>query len=378
MRRVGLNAYWLFLGLSSLSWLSAGTAWAALPHDDRGVDPAPVPVAALEAQLPVSGDAISQGLVSTSVATLSAIELSADGTQLIVRTDRAVGQISSGWHQRVTSHRIELTNTQLAQQVMLPDLTDHPNLLAVRVNQVDPTTVMIQLELTARTQVGTIAQPSPQQLVVPLGGTATAGPPVTSAAIAARIAAIELPNVSHSRPRIVIDPGHGGADPGAIGINGLREKDVVLPISLRVAALLEQQGAQVVLTRQDDRSLDLPPRVQIAERNRANVFVSIHANAISLSRPDVNGAETYIYASRDRPVADAIQASLVQATGFRDRGVKSARFHVLVNTSMPSVLVEVGFVTGAEDAPLLADPEFRELIAHAIARGILNYAQTHL
>lgn len=320
-------------------------------------------------------DQISQGLFSSQIATLQAIELSEDGSQLILRTDRAVGQVNSGWQQRVTSHRIELSNTQLAPQVMLPDLTDHPGLVSMRVEQSDPTTVVVRLELVARVQVGTIRQLDSQRLAVPLGGTSTsAATPITSEAIASRIADITLPNVAHLRPRIVIDPGHGGSDPGAVGIGGLREKDVVFPIAQRVATLLEQQGAQVVLTRQDDRTLDLAPRVQTAERNGADMFISLHANAISMSRPDVNGVETYYYSSRDRPVAEAIQRSMLQATGMRDRGAKSARFYVLVNTSMPSALVEMGFVTGAEDAPLLANPEFRELIAYAIARGILDYA----
>jgi N-acetylmuramoyl-L-alanine amidase len=106
--------------------------------------------------------------------------------------------------------------------------------------------------------------------------------------------------------------------------------------------------------------------------------VSIHANAISMSRPDVNGVETYYASGTGRRLAAAIQASMLAATGMNDRGVKQARFFVLRRTSMPAALVEVGFVTGAADAPLLADSAWRETAANAIARGILQYiSQTY-
>jgi N-acetylmuramoyl-L-alanine amidase len=170
----------------------------------------------------------------------------------------------------------------------------------------------------------------------------------------------------------VIDPGHGGPDPGAIGVGGLQEKGVVLDISQKVATILEQQGVQVVMTRSDDRDLDLEPRVQLAQRVNATAFVSIHANAISLSRPDVNGLETYYYQS-GLDLARSIHQSVLEGTGVPDRGVRSSRFYVLRRTSMPSVLVEVGFVTGRSDAARLADPNFRNQMAGAIARGILRY-----
>ena len=184
-----------------------------------------------------------------------------------------------------------------------------------------------------------------------------------------------LPQVPRGRLTAVIDAGHGGRDPGAVGIGGLREKDINLAISRQVADILERQGVQTVLTRSDDREIDLAPRVQIAERANANLFVSIHSNAISLSRPDVNGAETYYSSSTGRALAQSIQSSIVQSTGMNDRGVRTANFYVLRNTSMPSVLVEVGFVTGRDDAARLRDPAFQTRMAEAIARGILNYAQ---
>jgi N-acetylmuramoyl-L-alanine amidase len=171
---------------------------------------------------------------------------------------------------------------------------------------------------------------------------------------------------------VAIDPGHGGGDPGAVGIGGLQEKDVVMPISQEVARYLQQHGVDAILTRSNDLEVDLQPRVDVAERVNATVFVSIHANAIDMSRPDVNGIETYYYESGSG-LARSIHNSVLRATGGPDRGVRQARFYVLRKSSMPAVLVEVGFVTGAEDAPQLASPAYRSVLAEAIARGILEY-----
>lgn len=187
-----------------------------------------------------------------------------------------------------------------------------------------------------------------------------------------------LPDVSNNRIVITIDPGHGGRDPGAVGIGNLHEADVVLDISLQVADLLEAQGVQVILTRQDDREVDLEPRVQVANRARSNLFVSIHANAISMDRPDVNGLETYYYSDAGQRFAQVVHDTILERTESGNRGVKFARFYVLRNTSMPAILIEVGFVTGEQDAPRLADPEFRTRMAEAIAAGILRYVQQNL
>jgi N-acetylmuramoyl-L-alanine amidase len=94
---------------------------------------------------------------------------------------------------------------------------------------------------------------------------------------------------------VVIDPGHGGPDPGAIGIQGLRETDVVLDVALQTARLLQSRGVQVLLTRTSDVDVDLPPRVELANHSQADLFVSLHANALTMDRPDVNGIETFYF-----------------------------------------------------------------------------------
>jgi N-acetylmuramoyl-L-alanine amidase len=170
----------------------------------------------------------------------------------------------------------------------------------------------------------------------------------------------------------VIDAGHGGPDPGAIGIGGVREKDVVLSISQQVAALLQQQGIEVVMTRNDDSDVDLEPRVQLAEQVNATLFVSIHANAFRMDRPDINGLETFYYSTGDG-LAQMVHRTILQNVKIGDRGVRTARFYVLRETSMPSILIETGYLTGQNDAPLLATDNFRTQMANAIARGILLY-----
>ncbi|MFM7652201.1 MAG: N-acetylmuramoyl-L-alanine amidase [Vulcanococcus sp.] len=184
-----------------------------------------------------------------------------------------------------------------------------------------------------------------------------------------------LPDVPRGRYTVVIDPGHGGPDPGAVGINGLRETDVVLDVSLQVAQLLQAKGVQVLLTRTSEVDVDLPPRVALANNSRADLFLSIHANALSLARPDVNGIETFYFErSRSRALAQAVQDQMLAISpGSPDRGARPGRFFVIRRTVMPSALAEMGFVTGSLDAPRLADPAFRRRMAVAIANGLLRY-----
>lgn len=193
--------------------------------------------------------------------------------------------------------------------------------------------------------------------------------------LAAPLSADGLPSVPRGRFKVVIDPGHGGPDPGAVGIGGLRETDVVLDVSLQVAQLLQARGVQVLLTRTSEVDVDLPPRVSLANSSGAQAFVSIHANALSLARPDVNGIETFYYeGGRSRTLAEVLQQQLLAVSpGSPDRGARPGRFFVIRRTVMPSSLVEMGFVTGALDAPRLADARHRRNLAVAVATAILQY-----
>jgi N-acetylmuramoyl-L-alanine amidase len=186
---------------------------------------------------------------------------------------------------------------------------------------------------------------------------------------------LQLPNVKQNNFSVVIDPGHGGSDPGAIGIGGIKETDVVLEVSKIVKKLLSDKGVKVVLTRKNEIDLDLPPRVSFANNSDADIFVSIHANASRGKRRDINGLETFYYRGwRGKLLAKKIQKQILRVSpGSPDRGVKQGRYYVIKNTSMPAVLVEIGFLTGRLDARRLEKAAHRKRLAYAIAKGILEY-----
>ena len=142
-----------------------------------------------------------------------------------------------------------------------------------------------------------------------------------------------------------------------------------------MARLLEAKGVQVTMTRTAEVDVDLPPRVSIANRVGANAFVSIHANAISMSRPNVNGIETFFYSDRRsaRLAAHLQQQMLNVSPGSPNRGVKRGRFFVIRRTTMQAALVEMGFVTGNIDSPRLATSAHRQRLALALATGILDF-----
>ena len=186
---------------------------------------------------------------------------------------------------------------------------------------------------------------------------------------------LQLPNIKQNKFFVVIDPGHGGPDPGAIGIGGIRETDIVLEVSKLVKDLLSDKGVKVMLTRKNEVDLDLPPRVSFANKMDADVFVSIHANASRGKRRDINGLETFYFRGwRGRLLAKRIQKQILRVSpGSPDRGVKQGRFYVIKNTKMPAVLVEIGFLTGRLDARRLEKAAHRNRIAYAISKGILEY-----
>lgn len=219
-----------------------------------------------------------------------------------------------------------------------------------------------------------------------------------------------------SRPiqTVVIDPGHGGKDPGAIGVGGIREKDVNLRLSRLLARRLEARAFKVVMTRDKDRFVDLEERTVIAESAGGDLFVSIHANASRSKR--LRGIEIYYLdaghrrhnldvAARENGVprgqldtlqttlsrlrvaeashhskalADLVHADLRKGLGqtytsVPDLGVKQGPFYVLFMSSMPSILVETGFLTNRQDAKLLRTEDYLDTVAAQIAAGIGHY-----
>lgn len=220
-------------------------------------------------------------------------------------------------------------------------------------------------------------------------------------------------------PVVVLDPGHGGVETGAIGPSGIQEKDLTLDLARRLKLLLEKQGLTVVLTRDDDRQLPLDDRTAIANHNRAILFLSIHLNASK--RKSAVGAETYFLATsatdaeartlaglenkayespdtndtetqgtpRDHGLelilwdlaqngfiaessrlAEAVQTELNATTGVRDRGVRQAPFRVLMGATMPAILVEAGFISNPEEESRFKDDAYKDRIAEGIARAV--------
>lgn len=178
--------------------------------------------------------------------------------------------------------------------------------------------------------------------------------------------------VPTGRFSVVIDPGHGGRDPGAMGPSGVEEKTLNLDIALRVAASLRARGIKVILTRTGDFYVSLEQRCKVANSSRAHCFVSIHCNAYPVPGAK-RGVEVYYYHQRSLPLARAIHARLVKALGIPDGGIRRRRFYVIRRTWIPAVLVEVAYIDHPEEEALLLNPSFRQRAAEAIAEGIVDF-----
>lgn len=220
--------------------------------------------------------------------------------------------------------------------------------------------------------------------------------------------------------KVIIDAGHGGTDPGAIGRGGLREKDVTLDVAKRLVKLLKTAGIEVILTRTTDRFVALSDRVNIAENSHAELFISIHANANRVR--SLNGFEVYYVSSRVDDSKRALSAAKEAALDFDNTcladdslnlkailwdmiytcsraesielsryicqaahnnleakilGIKDARFYVLKGTHLPAVLIEIGFLSNYDEERILKNIYYRQRIAEALAQGIKNYARDY-
>jgi N-acetylmuramoyl-L-alanine amidase len=265
-------------------------------------------------------------------------------------------------------------------------------------------TVSERAALNPPTSRRTFGNAIPEVLVRP--PTPVSGTPTLTRALGLKVA------------RIVIDPGHGGHDTGTIGPGGIEEKNVVLDVALRLRRLLEEKtGSEVFMTRTTDTFIPLEERTAIANQDDADLFISIHANA---SRdPYARGVETYYLnfttdpealqvAARENATSQesvhelsdlirkiALNEKVEESQQFAEdvqeavvrhlakigdpqpnRGVKKAPFVVLIGADMPSILAEISFLTDPKDARLLARPAYRQQIAEALYRGVVNYMRT--
>ena len=182
---------------------------------------------------------------------------------------------------------------------------------------------------------------------------------------------------------VVIDPGHGGSDTGAVGPTGVTEASVTLAVSKDLQSILENSGARVTMTRNKDVDVygpnasdrqELQARVNVGEYTPgAELFVSIHCNAFS--NPASHGMETYYYAGspRGERIATLVNEELEKAGGLFNRGVKTANFYVIKHSSMPATLAELAFITNAREEQLLSNAQYQMKLAEAIARAIGRY-----
>ncbi|EGD51476.1 N-acetylmuramoyl-L-alanine amidase [Thermoanaerobacter ethanolicus JW 200] len=188
-----------------------------------------------------------------------------------------------------------------------------------------------------------------------------------------------LKSQPNEMPLIYIDPGHGGSDPGAIGVGGLRESDVVLGIALKLNSLLTKGGFRTTMSRDSDVFIDLVTRSQEANNAGADVFISIHTNAFGTPTP--KGTEIWYYPNgykgdtRDnKTFAQIIHDNLMKEINTVDRGLKEGpNLSVLNKTKMPAILIETAFITNPDDAALLQDDAFQWKVAQGIYNGIVEY-----
>jgi N-acetylmuramoyl-L-alanine amidase len=214
--------------------------------------------------------------------------------------------------------------------------------------------------------------------------------------------------------RVIIDPGHGGHDTGAIGKEGTREKDITLAISQKLADELKERGLEVILTRDEDKYVRLEDRAQFANESRGDLFISIHCNSATSAK--LHGVETYtLNLSSDRysirlaarensstekgisdlqfiladlatkantgestRLASQVQKSLVgqlthDYSNIKDLGTKEALFYVLLGVKMPAILVETSFLSNAEEEERLGDEDYQDSVAEAIAQGVEGF-----
>jgi len=171
--------------------------------------------------------------------------------------------------------------------------------------------------------------------------------------------------------KVFLDAGHGGKDPGALG-NGLKEKDITLPVTLKVGNILKEHGVTVGYSRTTDVFLELSDRAKKANSFGADIFVSIHCNAFNKST--AKGVETYSYpnSTKGAKLAKLIQDSVISEKLYTvNRGTKTANFAVLRETNMPAALIELAFITNSQDAEILKNKQ--DDLAVAVAKGILDY-----
>lgn len=345
-----------------------------------------------------------------------------DYTRLVLDMDRSIQYRQSLPQSDMVL--VRLTNTRLGPRAQTERSSLKDGLLReVTVQQADPDTVLLTIALKSLAkQPKIIALSNPERLVIDLfskGPRGSLGPPSSSKPSGS--GSVLAQAIPYDVRTIMIDPGHGGKDPGAIGRDGLTEKEVVLDIGLRLRQLIrERMGKTVIMTREDDTFIALDDRTLIANSKNADLFISIHANAHpqrsirgveiyhlgrssdrramavaarennislrSLGRLDRSVKAILFHLGREYNINQSQELAHHTRQSFKttmntrydtvDLGVKRAPFYVLLNSNMPSILAEVAFISNTVEERLLQQSRYRQTIAESLFQGISSYLTT--
>lgn len=326
---------------------------------------------------------------------------------------------------------VDIYGAQLAVASKQPVRVDNNLVRQVRIGQYSADVVRVVLDLQNRTAHNAFMVADPYRLIIDVAGERNAASSDNSGRRASKEPPTRKPPqttnnrgaptaVPNGLRKVVLDPGHGGKDPGASGPGGIAEKEIVLSIAKKLAVKLKtEMGTEVVLTRKDDRFVPLEDRTLLANSEDADLFISLHVNASP--NADARGIETYYLdnttdeaairlAARENAtsrknisdlqfilsdmmqnmkledsitLAHRLQTALVSGMSkfmgdVKDLGVKKALFHVLVGARMPSVLVEMFFITNKNESRAMADANYQDMMVNALFEGIQKYAQSNL
>lgn len=302
-------------------------------------------------------------------AEIERLSLSSTG-QLSVEATQAISyQVSLD---RTGNFNLVIPNAKISANFQRPSLAANSPIERIKLSQVG-NAVEIGIKTSAGWQIRETPRLNNKQIKLQISTSGVASNPANPSPLPTNNPSPNIPQNIGDRRRgvIYVDAGHGGNDPGAVG-NGIQEKDVVLPISLKLGQALQTMGYTVYYTRTNDVEIDLEPRVAAAERINADVFVSVHANSLAAGNSDISGIETYYSRNSTigRELASYVHEQIIAGTGANDRSVRGAGFYVIARTSMPAILVETGFVTNPAEARNLNSPDYQKRMADAIARGI--------
>ncbi|WP_339789086.1 N-acetylmuramoyl-L-alanine amidase family protein [Paenibacillus sp. FSL R7-0313] len=286
--------------------------------------------------------------------------------QLVVSLDREVAPVISTLKnpERII---VDFPSTNFGNMGQVPsggsmgrlDVNEFPSVTEIRYSlfKNDPPQVRIVIELNNISSVNYKQQTIAGKFILDLS---MANEPTTP--------------VNNGKKIVVIDPGHGGSDPGTISFTKKPEKHFALALGLKVQALLEKEpDIELIMTRETDIYPTRPERVKLANDLNADVFVSIHGNSVTAA-PQISGTETYYYQRESsKALATLIHKNLINALGFNDRGVKNGNYQVIRETTMPAVLLEIGFLSNQiEEEAMMSETNLNKA-AQAIVDGIKEY-----